>query len=140
MVAGMLGASVVYAGGHKAPADMHTFNVTCPAKELLPRIDFTYHRCNNGDEKSCESFVVFMRKALPEYDCQRSFDGDYVVPALWLSDAATEDYVRLLSNLKFIEARKLFGSAEFRAVLDGALAEEYEARSIAEEEKLRGAK
>lgn len=70
-------------------------------------------------------FVSLLRKVLPEYDCQRPFDRGYIVPALWLADAAAEDYVRLLSRLDFPEARHLFASKEFREALDGALAEEF---------------
>jgi hypothetical protein len=113
------------AAGHKAPAGQREFNVRCPAKDLLPKLDLAYHRCNNGHRDSCESFVTLFRQALPEYDCQRTFDQGYVVSALWLADAASEDYIRLLSRLKFPAAVRLFGSPEFREILDGDLAERY---------------
>jgi len=45
---------------------------------------------------------------------------------LWLADdAALQDYVYLLSRLNTPAARALFGSAEFRTILGGPLAEEY---------------
>jgi hypothetical protein len=102
------------AAGRKAPAGQREFNVRCPAKELLPKLDLAYHRCNNGRRDSCESFVTLFRQALPEYDCQRSFDRGYVVPVVWLADAASEDYIRLLSRLKLPAAVRLFASREFR--------------------------
>jgi hypothetical protein len=121
----LLFSPALIAGGRKAPPNMQAFNVTCPAKALLPKLDFQYHRCHIGDEESCAQFVSLFRHAIPEYDCQRSFDQDYIVPALWLADAATEDYIRLLSHLRSPAARELFASEEFRSVLDGALAEEF---------------
>jgi hypothetical protein len=77
------------------------------------------------------------------------------VPALWLADdGAIEDYIRLLwclssssskdkmfTDKSFLkattEARELFGSKEFQHVLDGALAEDYLARSQQIENELR---
>lgn len=130
----------------EAPRDMRQFNVTCPAPKLLPVLDAAYHECNNGfADGSCERFVETFRQLLPEYDCQRPFDAtptqNYIVPAIWLAgDGALMDYVRLLSRMSSLkdklftdklfqkatdEARKLFGSKEFRNILDGHLAEEY---------------
>jgi hypothetical protein len=130
----------------EAPSSMKQFNVTCPTQKLLPVLDRAYHDCNNGFVNgSCEKFIETFRQLLPEYDCQRSFDAtptkNYVVPAIWLAgDGALEDYVRLLSRMSSpkdkmftdklfkkasLEAKKLFGSKEFQAILDGALAEEY---------------
>jgi hypothetical protein len=130
-------AAPAQAGGHKAPAGQREFNVTCPAKELLPKLDLAYHRCNNARRDSCESFVTLFRQALPEYDCQRDFDQNYVVPAVWLADAANEDYIRLLSRLKLPSAMRLFASPEFREVLDGDLAEEYGPLSRKAEKRLK---
>jgi hypothetical protein len=79
--------------------------------------------------------VKVFQQLVPKFDCQRSFD-DAPVPALWLADdAALEDYVHLLSRLKTPPAKALFGSAAFRAVLDGALAEEYGPLSHKSEQK-----
>jgi hypothetical protein len=135
----VLSAPLALAGGHKAPPGTK-FNIVCPAKVLLPKLDLAYHQCNNGNEKSCKTFVALFRQALPEYDCQRDFDKDYLVPALWLADAADEDYIRLLSKLELPEARLLFASPEFREVLDGALAEEYEPLSLRAEKQLKAHK
>jgi hypothetical protein len=129
--------SLAQGEGHKAPNGLHEFNVTCPAKVLLPKLDLAYHRCNNGRQESCDLFVTLFREALPEYDCHRDFDKDYVVPALWLADAADEDYIRLLSRLKLPHAQQLFASPEFREVLDGALAEEYGPLSRKAEKRLK---
>jgi hypothetical protein len=41
------------------------------------------------------------------------------------NSAALEDYVHLLSHLNIPTAKHLFANSEFRAILDGALAEEY---------------
>jgi hypothetical protein len=90
---------------------------------------------------------------MPEYDCQRPFDSapdkNYIVPAIWLSgDGALDDYVGLLYRLAIPKgklyaqsyfaaataaAKSLFGSAKFRAILDGELAETYADRSRAVE-------
>jgi hypothetical protein len=142
----------------EAPPDMQKFNVTCPAAKLLPVLDAAYHECNNGFVKgSCEKFVETFRQLLPEYDCQRSFDStptkNYIVPAIWLAgDGALEDYVRLLWRMASskdkmfrnkwfqeatAEAKRLFGSEEFRNILDGALAEEYMSRSEEVERQLK---
>jgi hypothetical protein len=101
-------------------------NVECPAPALLPQLDATYHECNHGFQNgSCDRFVDLFRLLLPRFDCQRSFDTS-PVPALWLADnAAMEDYIHLLSRLNTPAAKTLFGSAAFRDILDGALAEEY---------------
>jgi hypothetical protein len=101
-------------------------NLDCPAPALLPQLDSAYHECNHGFQNgSCDRFVDLLRQLLPRFDCQRSFDTS-PVPALWLADsAAMEDYVHLLSRLKIPAAKTLFGSTEFREILDGALAEEY---------------
>jgi len=130
----------------EAPRDMRQFNVTCPASKLLPFLDANYHECGNGFVNgSCEMFVDIFRELLPEYDCQRTCDStptkNYIVPAIWLAgDAALGDYIHLLwrmssskdklfTNKLFQnatdEAKKLFGSKEFRKILDGSLAEEY---------------
>ena len=128
----------------EAPLGMTEFNIVCPAKKLQPEFDAAYHDCNNGYENgSCGRFVTLFRELLPGYDCQRSFDSTadkkYVVPAVWLlGDGALEDYVRLLSKLKNTDAIELFASKEFRAVLDGALAEDYAERSRKAEKRLKG--
>ena len=141
----------------EAPRNMRQFNVTCPAPKLLPVLDAAYHECNNGYEGSCERFVETFRQLLPEYDCQRSFDAtptqNYIVPAIWLAgDAALEDYIRLLSRMSSSkdnlftkgdfqratdEAKKLFGSKEFRNILDGCLAEEFLSLSKKVESELK---
>jgi hypothetical protein len=134
----------------EAPQDMKQFNVNCPAQQQLPVLDKAYHECSNGFVNgSCENFVESFRQLLPEYDCQRSFDAtpskNYIVPAIWLAgDGALEDYIRLLyrmtspkdkmfNKVNFRDvtkvAKKLFGSKEFRHILDGSLAEEYMALS-----------
>ena len=113
-------------------------NQGCPFVNLAPTLDATYHECSHGFQNgSCEKFVDVFSKLLPRFDCQRSFDRD-PVPAVWLvGSAALEDYVHLLSKLKTRAARKLFGSAQFRDVLDGALAEDYGPLSRKTERQLR---
>ena len=101
-------------------------NALCPSTKLAPELDANYHECSHGFQNgSCEKFVHTFKELLPRYDCQRSFDTE-PVPAVWLvNSAAHEDYVRFLSRMKQLEARRLFASPEFRATLDGALAEDY---------------
>ena len=136
----------------EAPADMHKFNVECPAAKLAPALDRAYHECRNGYEIAdggCPKFLAVFKQLLPTYDCQRPFDAsptkNYVVPAVWLTgDAEFEDYVDLLWRMvsrkdkmfrdKYFRsvsdsAQRLFASDEFRETLDGALAEEYLDRS-----------
>ncbi len=89
----------------EAPPGMTRFNVQCPTPRLLPVIDAAYHECNNGYENgSCAKFVSLFVQLLPEYDCQRSFDHtpakDYVVPAVWLTGAAHEDFLRLRGEFR----------------------------------------
>ena len=109
----------------------------CPAARLLPEFDATYHECGRGVENgSCKRFVAIFRELLPKYDCRRQFDTE-PVPAAWIVDsAALEDYVRLLSELRTPDARALFGSKEFREILDGALAEDYGDKSREVEKSL----
>jgi hypothetical protein len=118
----------------EAPSGMTQFNVMCPAQRLLSELDAAFHECGHElGGKSCSTFVSLFRQLLPEFDCQRPFDHspskDYVVPAVWLAGAAHEDFVHLLSTLQLPAARCLFGSAAFRATLDGALAEDYSDKS-----------
>lgn len=86
--------------------------------------------CLAGGKQSCEDFVSTFRKLIPEYDCQREFDRtptkNYIVPAIWLAgDIELENHVRVLASLKLERARRLFGSPEFRKILDGYLAGEF---------------
>jgi hypothetical protein len=136
----------------EAPTSMKRFNVICPARELLPMLDREYHECDNSFDGSCEKFVATFRKLLPEYDCQRPFDAtstqNFIVPAIWLAgDGPLDDYVRLLADLAKSKSRLyspeaidaaqlLFGSKEFRQILDGELAEDYLKQSIAVERRL----
>jgi hypothetical protein len=127
------------ANAEVAPPTMKDFNKTCPSKVLCLKIEKSYQSCNKDSTSSvCAEFVKEFRQLLPIYDCQRPFDHtegvDYIVPAVWLCDGQRgdtkapyefEDYVRLLSKLKSKKARELFGSQEFRDVLDGAVAEEF---------------
>ncbi len=144
--------------GVEAPPGMSQFNVTCPVPTVLPVLDRAYHECSNGHVNgSCETFIESFRKLVPEYDCQRPFDAtpsrNYIVPAIWLAgDGALEDYVRLLWRLasskdkvlteKYFRnaiagAKELFGSKEFRRVLDGHLAETYLSLSSSVERELK---
>ncbi len=84
------------------------------------------------------------KKLLPTYDCHRSIDIDSV-PAVWLCEGQRaddkhgelEDYVELLSQLKTQGSDGLFGSEEFRQILDGALAEDYYDKSVKVERKMK---
>jgi len=97
-----------------------------------------YQACKkNPDTEVCIKFVEIMKQLSPTYDCSRSFDRGYIVPAIWLcgenrrDDGAsyTESYYELLSKLKLKEAREYFSSPLFRSVLDGHMAEEYYKKS-----------
>ncbi len=134
-------AQLILATALSSASVAHAANVTCPASQVLPGLDSSYHECSHGFQNgSCRKFVHTFTQLLPKFDCQRPFDTA-PVPAIWLAnDAAFEDYVRLLSKLKQPDAHKLFASPEFRAVLDGATAEEYVPLSLkAERDALRQA-
>ena len=117
-------------------------NEGCPFPDIYIEIDQSYHECVHGDARkgaSCDLFLKDLKQLLPKYDCKRSFDTG-PVPALWLFGAADEDYIKLLyelasgSNSMYTDnwfanetarAKAIFLSEEFRAVLDGTMAEEY---------------
>jgi hypothetical protein len=142
-----------------APADMHEFNVKCPAATLIPILDTAYHECNNGFVKkdgSCEKFVEVFKQLQPVYDCQRPIEikstPKYIVPAIWLAgDGAADDYIRLVWRLAsqkekifksqlfrkpVSEAKAIFASKEFRDILSGETAEEYDDLSRSMEQEL----
>ena len=114
----------------------------CPFPDIYIEFDQSYHECINvkvRKGKSCDFFVENIDKLFPRYDCKRSFDTA-PVPAMWLFDSAMEDYIKLLYELALsenkifdskwfakekVKAREIFISPEFRAVLDGHMAEEY---------------
>ncbi|TNF98280.1 MAG: hypothetical protein EP297_08470 [Gammaproteobacteria bacterium] len=123
---------------------MSEFNKTCPFEDRYIKLDQAYHECAKGFTKgSCNRFVAEIKLFLPEYDCQRSFDStekvEYIVPAIWLTGAAQEDFVDLLYKLAsgnefykakwFKSARRqakaVFLSPEFENTLDGYMAEMY---------------
>jgi hypothetical protein len=130
---------VVLAG--EAPPNVKVFNRTCPAKRLLPQLETAQAACQRGNPVECDRFVDTFQKLLPEYDCQRPFDAtptaNYIVPAIWLAGPALEEHIRFLSTLQTQQARRLFGSPEFRAVLDGYLASEFQPLSLDVEQELR---
>jgi len=60
------------------------------------------------------------------------------VPAIWKAgDEALAKYVALVAELKSKKAKELFASPEFRAILDGHMAETYMERSRAAQKRLR---
>ena len=88
---------------------------------------------------SCELFVEKVVTLFSGYNCKRSYDTE-AVPAIWLFDAASEDYLKLIYELAtknnpvldgqwFVkessQARKIFLSPEFKSVLDCHMAEQY---------------
>jgi hypothetical protein len=111
-----------------APKNMKEFNKTCPTPKLCNELYSEKEACEKKDSGACDRFVNVLRKALPEYDCQRDFDKSngqkYIVPAIWLCDGH-DSYLDALSKLKTKNAKKLYGSKLFRNALDGASAEEH---------------
>ncbi|KYG67068.1 hypothetical protein AZI86_08630 [Bdellovibrio bacteriovorus] len=116
------------AHGKTAPQEMTEFNKTCPAPTICVELSESLYACESGEKKSCDSFVDYFKKALPEYDCQRKLDSKqtakYIVPAYWLCDSH-DIYVNALSKLKSKKAQRLYGSKELRATLDGHIAEDH---------------
>lgn len=134
-----------------APSGMKEFNKICPAQKLCPDLEQYYQACSKKpNSEVCIKFIEAMKQLSPVYDCQRSFDKQYIVPAIWLCDekrreagasyAVTETYYELLSNLKLKEAKEYFASPLFRSVLDGYMAEEYYDKSERLEKQLNKAK
>jgi hypothetical protein len=153
-IAALFLAFVASAFASEAPREMNQFNVICPAPKLLPALDAAYHECSKGfGNGSCERFVETFKQLIPEYDCQRSFDKNYIVPAIWLAGSgALEDYIALLARMTSrkdkmfsdkwfrqatTDAKQLFGSEAFQSVLDGHMAEEYGPLSKRLEKELR---
>ncbi len=133
--------------GNAEQKNLTELNINCPAERLCPDLEKYYQACKkNPDTKPCVGFVELMKQLSPTYDCSRSFDKGYIVPAIWLCDQNkdipfthlnlrmdgepyTESYYKLLSELNVKEAREYFASPLFRSVLDGHPAEEYYKKS-----------
>jgi hypothetical protein len=101
--------------------------VSCPMPQLGEKIKIAYDKVikNPSDINKERAFIILFEKSLYKYDCLRSYDYK-PVPAWWLCDHEDVDkWLRLLSQMKSLEAKKLFGSDLFRETLDGEYAEEY---------------
>ena len=114
----------------------------CPFPGKYIEIDRAYHQCTNGQVKegaSCEFFINNITTLFPKYNCMRSFDNE-PVPAIWLFDAASEDYIQLIYEMasrsnpifndqsfknEVAQAKEIFLSQQFKQILDGHLAEKY---------------
>lgn len=117
-------------------ADAASASMTCPVPTVLPILERSYDTCRRSG-RGCGLFLEAFVELIPRYDCQRSFDTS-PVPAIWLAgDRQLERYVSLVAHLRTRSARRLFGSAEFRSVLDGDLAEQFSDQSRAAERRLR---
>ena len=104
---------------------------SCPMPHLRDKIVIAYDDClkNPYDMDKERTFVNLFEKSLHRYDCRRSYDYK-PVPAWWLcAYEETDKWLRLLSQMKSLEAKKLFGSSLFRSTLDGEYAEEYYEKS-----------
>ena len=132
-----------------APSGMKEFNKICPAQKLCPDLEKYYQACKKKpNSEVCNKFIDTMKQLSPVYDCQRSFDKQYIVPAIWLCGenrretgaSYTETYYELLSKLKLKEAKEYFASPLFRNVLDGHMAEEYYDKSERLEKQLNKTK
>jgi hypothetical protein len=112
---------------------------SCPMPDLQYKINNAYNECikNPNDMDKEKEFVELFEKALHTYDCMRTYDYE-PVPAWWLCDHEdTYNWLRLLSQMSSLEAKKLFGSSLFRSTLDGSIAELYyeESQKIGEQFK-----
>ena len=117
-------------------------NGKCPFPQKYIEIDRAYHQCVNGhvrNGESCNFFINHISTLFLKYDCKRSFDTS-PVPAIWLFDAASEDYIRLIYEMasqrnpifegkwfkkEVITAKEVFLSQNFKSILDGHMTEEY---------------
>jgi hypothetical protein len=122
----------------------------CPKPEYFLRVNDAYRDClkDPGNKSKANGFVELLEKLMYRYDCRRNYDSE-PIPAWWLcgegSDyqkvSSREDpdkWFSLLSKLKTLKARKLFGSKLFRSTLDGEIAEIYFEASENAEKQLKG--
>jgi hypothetical protein len=100
---------------------------TCPAPKICDDLYINMENCNK-DHKKCDPFLITFEKVLPKYDCRRNLLDKFTMSASTFCDSY-ENAVELISKLKSKKAKKIFGSDAFRATLDGALAEDYRAKS-----------
>ncbi|KIU45961.1 MULTISPECIES: hypothetical protein [Bradyrhizobium] len=107
----------------------------CPARALCPRLAKSLRECKSRHlPTSCDAFISTADRLTPAHQCRRR--GDFEpVPAIWVCDEVVkprvegatllEDTLHLLEHMTSAKARRFYRSAQFRGVLDGALAEEY---------------
>lgn len=126
-----------------APLGMTQFNKSCPAPAECEKLREAQNQCRSkaGEvHEACHEFIQIYRRLLPEYDCERPEDYNpqqpQVVPALWLCQNF-EEATQWLSQMKSKGARRLFGSENFRRILDGDMAEAYLAKSKQVEQTLK---
>jgi hypothetical protein len=104
----------------------------CQAKALCPVFLRTMNQCKTRpDATACHGFIEYLHNLTSRNQCRREFDTG-PVPAIWLCDGITNendilgDAMHLLKSLKFKKAIDFYESSEFRGVLDGEYAEEYD--------------
>ncbi len=100
---------------------------TCPAPKLCDVLGETLDSCEQ-DKRQCTEFVTSFEKLLPKYDCKNP-KGKGNISAILLC-GEYEDALRFLSKMKSDDAKKVFGSPQVRAILDGDLKEEFSELSI----------
>jgi hypothetical protein len=134
-----LGCLAVRASAGKIPEGMTRFNERCPAPKECAAFEKASETCRaSRAEKACAPFIDKMAVLSADYDCQRSFDKEYIVPALWLCAEFTRlQAISLLSQLEFPRARRYYAGGDFRRVLDGETAEAHLMRSFELERALK---
>jgi hypothetical protein len=119
---------------------MKKLNVKCTAPKLCRKLERTRDVCMlNG--AMCGPFVDTFAQLLPLYDCSfnQITDKDKVlVPAIWkcenLQSSVTNN---ALSQVKTVEAAKLYATQLFRDSLNGPAAMSHYTPSLEREKKLR---
>lgn len=101
---------------------------TCPSQKLCDVLGETLDTCEQ-DKRQCTDFVATFEKLLPKYDCKKDPKAKGTISAILLC-GEYEDALRFLSKMKADDAKKIFGSPQLRAILDGDLKEEFSELSI----------
>lgn len=115
------------------------YNVKCPAPKICETISNNLELCERGVKKECSDFIKNYKLALPKYDCQPKDakpTDTYVMSAIATCDNH-EYLLNSLSKMNSLQAKKLYGSSELRAILDGDLAEQHLKKSKSVEKSLK---
>jgi hypothetical protein len=102
--------------------------------------DFSYSCREKKIQTDCSKFVTKFKSLLTKGNCKRSFDTKPVFDVWYCSGikgaAALDLHYLTLALLKSKEALALYSSKQLRDTMDGAIAEEHNAKSVKLEKTL----